>query len=158
MKFKDLNRDKLLVLQFDLDGTLCTVPTTAKGLKDYANAVPIQDRINKVNELYYEGHLIKIETARGAQTDQDWKEFTKEQLAEISKGTQFSATNQPPNSGRRPKVFSQIALEFKKRGIERATPEAVAEIYEYILALPFEEINQLAFGEGRLRLHTLRLA
>ena len=72
---------------------------------------------------------------------------TRDELMKLGSKTKFSSENQPEKSGRRPKVFSQIALEFKARGIERATPEAVAEIYEYILALPFDEINQLAFGE-----------
>lgn len=74
--------EKLKVYQFDLDGTLCTVERGLKGLKDYTKAVPKLDRIAKVNELYDEGHLIKIETARGRQTNQDWEEFTKKQLAE----------------------------------------------------------------------------
>ena len=82
MKFSELDRSKLLVLQFDLDGTLCTVEKGARNLKDYANAVPRMEIIAKVNELHNEGHLIKIVTARGAQTDQDWREFTKKQLAE----------------------------------------------------------------------------
>jgi len=73
---------KLTVYQFDLDGTLCNIEKGPLGLKDYSKAVPLMDRIAKVNQLYDEGHLIKIETARGAQTDQDWKEFTKKQLAE----------------------------------------------------------------------------
>ena len=60
--------------------------------------------------------------------------------------TRFSATNQPDKSGRKPRVFSQISLEFKKRGIERATPEAVAEAYEYLLALTMEEVSDIAFG------------
>ena|SRR3990167_1680449 len=82
MKFRELDRSKLLVLQFDLDGTLCTVEKGPRNLKDYANAIPRLDRIKKVNELHNEGHLIKIVTARGAQTDQDWEEFTKKQLVE----------------------------------------------------------------------------
>lgn len=60
--------------------------------------------------------------------------------------TQFSSTNQPQNAGRKPRVFSQIALEFKKRGIERATPEAVAEAYEYLLALTMQEVSDISFG------------
>ena len=71
---------KPTVFCFDLDGTLCTVEKGALGLKDYAKAIPKMDRIAKVNKLYDEGHLIKIETARGVQTDQDWKEFTKQQM------------------------------------------------------------------------------
>lgn len=75
---KDIKELKVYV--FDLDGTLCTVERGTLGLKDYGKAIPIKKRIDFVNKLYDEGHLIKIETARGAQTDQDWKEFTKAQL------------------------------------------------------------------------------
>lgn len=71
---------KLKVYCFDLDGTLCTIDKGPLGLKDYGKAIPIKERITKVNRLYDEGHLIKIESARGAQTDQEWKEFTKQQL------------------------------------------------------------------------------
>lgn len=69
------------VYQFDLDGTLCTIEKGVKGLKLYDKAIPIQNRIDKVNRLYDEGNLIKIVTARGRQTDQNWYEFTKNQLA-----------------------------------------------------------------------------
>lgn len=70
----------LQVYCFDLDGTLCTIEKGAHGIKDYTKAQPKLDRIARVNALYDEGHLIKIETARGRQSDQDWKEFTKLQL------------------------------------------------------------------------------
>lgn len=72
----------LIVYQFDLDGTLCTTERGPLGLKDYTKAIPFLDRIAKVNKLYDEGNLIKIETARGRQTDIDWEEFTKKQLSE----------------------------------------------------------------------------
>lgn len=70
----------------------------------------------------------------------------KEDLEAVGKATQFTSTNQPPNAGRKPRVFSQIALEFRNRGIERATPEAVAEVYEYLLALPIDELSDIAHG------------
>jgi hypothetical protein len=50
---------------------------------------------------------------------------TRDELMKLGSKTKFSSENQPEKSGRRPKVFSQIALEFKARGIERATPEAL---------------------------------
>lgn len=56
----------------------------------------------------------------------------------------FTPDNQPPNRGRKPKIFSQIAKEFKARGIEPATPEAVKEAYEYILALTLLEVLEIA--------------
>lgn len=67
---------------FDLDGTLCTVEKNNFGHKHYEFATPKKERIAAVNKLYDEGHLIKIETARGAQTNIDWKDFTVKQLAE----------------------------------------------------------------------------
>ena len=44
----------------DIDGTICT-PTPSK----YEEAEPIQERIEKVNSLYDEGHTILFQTARG---------------------------------------------------------------------------------------------
>jgi len=77
-----MSKKDLQVYCFDLDGTLCEIKKGPKGLKEYGKALPMWDRIKKVNQLYDEGHLIKIETARGRQTDQEWEEFTKNQLAE----------------------------------------------------------------------------
>lgn len=45
---------------FDLDRTLCL--NTDDG--NYLNAEPIKDRINKVNELFFQGHKIIIFTSR----------------------------------------------------------------------------------------------
>jgi len=45
---------------FDIDGTICT-----KTEGDYSEALPIQERIDKVNQLYKEGHEIVFQTARG---------------------------------------------------------------------------------------------
>lgn len=56
----------------------------------------------------------------------------------------FSSTYQPLRNGRKPKVFSQIAKDFQAAGIERATPEIVAEAYEYLLALPLSDILEIS--------------
>ena len=45
---------------FDIDGTICTLTDG-----DYEDARPIQGRINKVNDLYEQGHDIVFFTARG---------------------------------------------------------------------------------------------
>ena len=45
---------------FDIDGTICTITDG-----DYVSAEPLQDRIEKVNALYDEGHTILFQTARG---------------------------------------------------------------------------------------------
>jgi len=44
----------------DIDGTICT-----QSNPDYENAIPIQENIDKVNELYNDGHQIIYNTARG---------------------------------------------------------------------------------------------
>ena len=56
----------------------------------------------------------------------------------------FSTTNQPPNRGRKARVFSQLAKEWAERGIERATPEAVAEAFEYVLALHLLDVKDIS--------------
>tara|TARA_R110000737_G_scaffold179719_1_gene203780 strand:- start:326 stop:673 length:348 start_codon:yes stop_codon:yes gene_type:complete len=49
-----------LTYVFDIDGTLCTLSDGK-----YENATPIQERIDQVNSLYYDGHKIILNTARG---------------------------------------------------------------------------------------------
>ena len=60
------------------------------------------------------------------------------------KNTQFSSTYQPFKRGRRPIVFSEIALAFKASGIERATDAIVIEAFEYLLSLPLAEVIEIA--------------
>ena len=45
---------------FDIDGTICSL---TKG--NYGFAIPYNDRIQKINKLYDEGHTIIFQTARG---------------------------------------------------------------------------------------------
>jgi hypothetical protein len=59
-------------------------------------------------------------------------------------GNTFSSTNQPANRGRKPKVFTQLSREWQARGIERATSHAIAEAFEYLLALPLEDVKAIA--------------
>ena len=47
----------------DIDGTICTPGKTED--TRYTEALPIQDRIDKINKLYDEGHTIVYLTARG---------------------------------------------------------------------------------------------
>ena len=47
----------------DIDGTICTPGPTEE--MRYEQALPIQDRIDKINKLYDEGHTIVYLTARG---------------------------------------------------------------------------------------------
>lgn len=61
---------------FDIDGTLCT---NTDG--DYENAEPFLARIASVNSLKASGCVIKLFTARGSTTGQDWTLLTRTQLA-----------------------------------------------------------------------------
>ena len=56
---------------FDLDGTLLT---DARG--NYASAVPIPDRVEKLKKMYSLGYTIIIQTARSYH----WNDFTTTQL------------------------------------------------------------------------------
>ena len=60
---------------FDIDETICRTD----GL-DYALAVPILNRIKKINFLYDNGHTIKFYTARGTKTNIVWTDETVMQL------------------------------------------------------------------------------
>lgn len=61
-----------------------------------------------------------------------------------AEGNTFSSTNQPPNRGRKARVFSQLAKEWKERGIEQATPEAVKEAFQYVLALHLLDVKDIS--------------
>lgn len=70
----------------DIDGTIC-IPGKNEESR-YAEALPIQSRIDKINKLYDEGHTIVYLTARGMGRYKDnvdlakkeFYEFTEEQL------------------------------------------------------------------------------
>lgn len=62
---------------FDIDGTICSLVIG----DSYNLAKPIPKRINKINLLYDNGHIIKMFTARGASTGKDWTDLTKNQLS-----------------------------------------------------------------------------
>ena len=64
----------MLKIFVDIDGTICSQE------KDYANAVPWIEQIEKINKLYDEGHTIVYWTARGSTTGIDWGPVTRAQL------------------------------------------------------------------------------
>tara|TARA_Y100001937_G_C7108834_1_gene326464 strand:+ start:279 stop:596 length:318 start_codon:yes stop_codon:yes gene_type:complete len=74
-----------VIYVFDIDGTICE---TNNG--DYNKSKPIQKRIDKVNDLYEEGHTIVFQTARGMGRSNNnvvwcykkFYDFTKKQLDE----------------------------------------------------------------------------
>lgn len=64
------------IIYVDIDGTICTIS------KPYSDAQPILDHINKINELYDQGHTIIYYTARGQATKVDYTDLTQKQLSE----------------------------------------------------------------------------
>ena len=49
----------------DIDGTICDKPVGMHHDGDYSISVPKKERIEKINQLYDEGHYITYLTARG---------------------------------------------------------------------------------------------
>jgi len=66
---------KLKTYVFDLDNTLCKTEGS-----NYLDAVPFQERIQKVNLLHDAGHTIIVETARGCVSGKKWFIQTMEQI------------------------------------------------------------------------------
>lgn len=65
----------MTVYCFDIDGTICT---NTDG--DYEKAMPFEDVIDKINQLYDAGHRIILYTARGYTTGINWFDVTGKQL------------------------------------------------------------------------------
>lgn len=65
-----------MIIYVDIDNTICETPETA----DYIKAIPLQSRIDRINNLYDEGHTIIYWTARGTRTGKDWREITEKQF------------------------------------------------------------------------------
>ena len=59
----------------DVDNTICLTKDS-----DYINSQPVQSRIDKINELYNNGHTIIYLTARGSSSGKNWESLTIEQL------------------------------------------------------------------------------
>ncbi len=64
-----------MIYAIDIDGVLCD-----EMLGEYEKSTPDHRVIRKVNQLYDEGHEIKIFTGRGSATGIDWRDFTIKQL------------------------------------------------------------------------------
>ena len=60
----------------DIDETICFY----EGERYYPHAVPHRGNIDKINNLYEEGHEIIYWTARGGISKIDWSETTRNQL------------------------------------------------------------------------------
>jgi trehalose-6-phosphatase len=63
-----------MIVCFDIDGTICD---SSEG---YEKSKPFANMIDHINDLYDEGHIIKIYTARGKASGVDWEQFTIRQL------------------------------------------------------------------------------
>ena len=64
-----------MIYMVDIDGTICRSVRA-----DYTTAVPLIDRIEKINGLFDQGHEVHYWTARGGRTGKDWSGLTKQQL------------------------------------------------------------------------------
>ena len=67
-----------VLIYVDIDETICKSPED----RDYSKAVPIPNRIDKINGLYDQGDTIFYWTARGTVSGIDWREVTEKQFEE----------------------------------------------------------------------------
>ena len=68
-------------IMVDIDETICYHENNNNnGSRDYSNAIPYTNRIQKINTLYDEGNTIIYWTARGTMTGINWFNTTLEQL------------------------------------------------------------------------------
>ena len=67
-----------MIVYVDIDDTICYYDNKLD--KDYNNAIPYLDRIDKINKLYDNGDIIVYWTARGTLTQINWFEITLKQL------------------------------------------------------------------------------
>tara|TARA_R100000664_G_C2755448_1_gene143167 strand:+ start:1670 stop:1978 length:309 start_codon:yes stop_codon:yes gene_type:complete len=61
----------------DIDETICYY----QGERNYELALPINSRIEKINQMHDDGHEIFYWTARGTVTGKNWYNVTREQLS-----------------------------------------------------------------------------
>tara|TARA_R110000824_G_scaffold12890_4_gene56209 strand:+ start:5859 stop:7013 length:1155 start_codon:yes stop_codon:yes gene_type:complete len=67
-----------MIIYVDIDETICLY----EGKREYPLAKPLLKNIEKINQLYEQGHTITYWTARGSQTGLDWRDLTVKQLTE----------------------------------------------------------------------------
>ena len=65
-----------MIIYVDIDETICQSPPS----REYSEAVPMPNRITKINSLYDEGNTIIYWTARGTGSGLDWRQVTEEQF------------------------------------------------------------------------------
>ncbi|MAG27238.1 hypothetical protein CMI47_17025 [Candidatus Pacearchaeota archaeon] len=67
-----------MIIFVDIDETICESPEN----RDYAQSVPVESNIKKINDLYDEGNTIIYWTARGTGTGINWQKTTENQFKE----------------------------------------------------------------------------
>lgn len=65
-----------MIIYVDIDETICETASD----RNYANAKPLKERIEKINKLYDEGNTIIYWTARGTGTSINWQDITEKQF------------------------------------------------------------------------------
>lgn len=66
-----------MIIYVDIDETICMSPES----RDYAQANPIRENIEKINQLHDAGNTIVYWTARGTGSGIDWREVTEKQFS-----------------------------------------------------------------------------
>ena len=64
------------IIYVDIDETICKTPNS----REYKDAEPIIENIEKMNILYDQGNTIVYWTSRGSRKQINWYELTKSQL------------------------------------------------------------------------------
>ena len=67
-----------MVIYVDIDETICNTHES----RDYSLSIPMNNRIEKINNLYDQGHTIVYWTARGSTSGLDWTDLTTSQLSQ----------------------------------------------------------------------------
>ncbi len=72
------------VIDVDIDETICNRESSTDfgTTHDYTKAKPIQNNIDKINQLYDQGNTIVYWTARGSRKQIDWTNLTAQQLSD----------------------------------------------------------------------------
>jgi hypothetical protein len=68
-----------MIIMVDIDDTICYYENS-ENKTDYSKAIPYNDRINKINSLYDDGHTVIYWTARGTMSGINWFKITHNQL------------------------------------------------------------------------------
>ena len=66
-----------MIYYVDIDETICRY----EGDRNYPDALPIEENIEKINDLYDSGNTIVYWTARGTTTGLDWRDVTEKQFS-----------------------------------------------------------------------------